>query len=547
MAAGGTELATAYVSLAIESSKVADGAAKGLGVVEQKADQTGRSAGAKMGGGLGSGILGAAKSFMGPIAAAFSVAAVTDFLKDSVAEAQEARKIGALTVSTIKATGGAAKISAEQVGDLANAISRKTGIDDEAIQSGSNLLLTFKNVRNEVGAGNDIFNQATQAAVDLSAAGFGSVESSSKMLGKALNDPIQGISALSRAGVQFTDQQKDQIKTMVESGDVLGAQKLIMAELTSQVGGAAEAQATASDKLAVAWGNIKESLGEKLLPVLDRVANWFLNVGLPAIESFGGWLTNNRWPALKQGYEAILPGIQTALKILGDGLGENGIKWSEVGDFITNKAIPAMSFVMNAVLPVLAANLRTLWEALKLVWTGFQFWVGVVTSAASVILGAFISIIEGFASVLRALSNVPGFGWAKDAADKMQNTADKARGIQAAIDSINPWKSITVQINAIAGRIDDGSGQMVNRGLRAAGGPVTAGRPYIVGELRRELFVPNQSGQVLPYVPEGAGVDPRALASAVSAALDGSRLELTGVDRITGHMSARLVGAIGRV
>ena len=389
-------------------------------------------------------------------------------------------------------------------------------------------------------------DEAIKAAVDLSAAGFGSVESSSKMLGKALNDPIQGISALSRAGVQFTDQQKDQIKTMVESGDVLGAQKLIMAELTSQVGGAAEAQATASDKLAVAWGNIKESIGEKLLPVLDRVANWFLNVGLPAIESFGGWLTNNLWPALKQGYEAILPGIQTALKILGDGLGENGIKWSEVGDFITNKAIPAMSFVMNAVLPVLAANLRTLWEALKLVWTGFQFWVGVVTSAASVILGAFISIIEGFASVLRALSNVPGFGWAKDAADKMQNTADKARGIQAAIDSINPWKSITVQINAIAGRISDGEG-MVNRGLRAAGGPVTAGRPYIVGELRRELFVPNQSGQVLPYVPEGAGVDPRALAAAVSAALDGSRLELTGVDRITGHMSARLVGAIGRV
>jgi hypothetical protein len=41
--------------------------------------------------------------------------------------------------------------------------------------------------------------------------------------------------------------------------------------------------------------------------------------------------------------------------------------------------------------------------------------------------------------------------------------------------------------------------------------------------------------------------DPHALASAVSAALDGSRLELTGVDKITGHMSARLVGAIGRV
>lgn len=519
--ADGVELATAYVSLAIESSKVAEGATKGLGVVEQKADDVGRRTGDKMGGGIGSGILGMARSFAGPIAAAFSLAAAADFLKGSVAEAQESRKIAALTASAIEATGGAAKISADQVGELANAISRKTGIDDEAIQTGANLLLTFKGVRNEVGAGNDIFNQATQAAVDLSSAGFGSVDSASKMLGKALNDPIKGISALSRAGMTFTEQQKDQIKTMVESGDVLGAQKIILGELNAQVGGAAEAQATASDKLGVAWGNIKESLGEKLLPILDKVATWFLDDGLPAIEEFGGWLSNELWPALEKGYQTVLPGIQSALDILGGGLESNGIKWSDIGDFITQKAIPALSFVMSAVLPVIATNLRTLWEALKLVWEGFQFWVGVVSTAASAIIGFFIAILDGFANMLRGLANVPGFEWAKDAADKLQGVADKARGIQSAIDQINPFKSITVQLNAIAGRIDDGSGNMVNRGLRgrAAGGPVTAGRPYVVGEYRRELFIPNQSGQIIPSLAGlGGGLtsEDRALLRAVA-------------------------------
>lgn len=519
--ADGVELATAYVSLAIESSKVAEGATKGLGVVEQKADDVGRRTGDKMGGGIGSGILGMARSFAGPIAAAFSLAAAADFLKGSVAEAQESRKIAALTASAIEATGGAAKISADQVGELANAISRKTGIDDEAIQTGANLLLTFKGVRNEVGAGNDIFNQATQAAVDLSSAGFGSVDSASKMLGKALNDPIKGISALSRAGMTFTEQQKDQIKTMVESGDVLGAQKIILGELNAQVGGAAEAQATASDKLGVAWGNIKESLGEKLLPILDKVATWFLDDGLPAIEEFGGWLSNELWPALEKGYQTVLPGIQSALDILGGGLESNGIKWSDIGDFITQKAIPALSFVMSAVLPVIATNLRTLWEALKLVWEGFQFWVGVVSTAASAIIGFFIAILDGFANMLRGLANVPGFEWAKDAADKLQGVADKARGIQSAIHQINPFKSITVQLNAIAGRIDDGSGNMVNRGLRgrAAGGPVTAGRPYVVGEYRRELFIPNQSGQIIPSLAGlGGGLtsEDRALLRAVA-------------------------------
>jgi phage-related minor tail protein len=136
-----------------------------------------------------------------------------------IAEARESEKVGKTTAQVIKATGGAAKVSAEQVGDLAQAISEKAGMDDEAVQTGANLLLTFKNVRNEAGQGADIFNRATAAAVDLSAAGFGSVDSSAKMLGKALNDPVQGISALSRAGVTFTASQKETIKKMAETSD----------------------------------------------------------------------------------------------------------------------------------------------------------------------------------------------------------------------------------------------------------------------------------------------------------------------------------------
>lgn len=159
----------------------------------------------------------------------------------------------------------------------------KSGVDDEAIQTGANLLLTFKQIRNEAGKGNDVFNQATQAAIDLSAAGFGSMDSASKMLGKALNDPIKGITALSRAGVTFTEGQKDQIKTMVESGDVLGAQKAILKEVQGQVGGVAAATATSGEKAAVAFGNIKEAIGTALLPLIDTLARQFLRI-TPAIQ-----------------------------------------------------------------------------------------------------------------------------------------------------------------------------------------------------------------------------------------------------------------------
>lgn len=194
--------------------------------------------------------------------------------KKFTGDARESERVTKLTEAIIKSTGGAAKISAKQVAELSTSISNKTGVDDEAIQTGSNLLLTFKNVRNEVGKGNKIFNEATAAAVDLSAAGFGSIESASKMLGKALNDPIAGITALSRAGVTFSEQQKEQIKTLVESGDILKAQNLIMHEVKSQVGGAAAATGTAMDKLKVRLGNISEEIGSRLLPHVDRAAAW---------------------------------------------------------------------------------------------------------------------------------------------------------------------------------------------------------------------------------------------------------------------------------
>ena len=262
--------------------------------------------------------------------------ALTKLSKDSIGEAREAQKVGAITRSEIKATGGAAKISARQVGDLAGAISEKVGIDDEAIQSGSNLLLTFKNVRNEVGRGNKIFNRATRSAVDLSAAGFGSIESGSKMLGKALNDPLKGITALSRAGVTFTKQQQDTIKRLVEEGDLLSAQKMILKEVESQVGGVAEAQATWGDKAAVSWGNIQESLGTALLPLLDRTQRWFVEKGAPALEGYvdiferkgiptirryAGLFEDRAIPAISDFVDEARPLAESIIPAIGSGLG----------------------------------------------------------------------------------------------------------------------------------------------------------------------------------------------------------------------------------
>ena len=231
-------------------------------------------------------VAGLAKGVFAPMIAAGSTVAIAGLLKDSVGEAREAEKVGAITSQIIKSTGGAAKVTADQVGDLSEKLSLKSGVDDEVIQSGANMLLTFKQVRNEVGKGNDIFDRATAAANDLSAAGFGDMAGQSKMLGKALNDPVKGMSALSRSGVTFTAEQQAKIKSLVAEGKQLEAQKIMLTEIESQVGGTAEAQATAGDKAAVAWGNLQETIGTGLLPVIDKMQTIFTEKIAPAISSF---------------------------------------------------------------------------------------------------------------------------------------------------------------------------------------------------------------------------------------------------------------------
>lgn len=202
-----------------------------------------------------------------------------------VKAAYESQKVMKQTEAIITATGGAAGMTAKQVSNLAETMSMKTGLDDEAIQTSMNMLLTFKQVRNEVGAGNDIFNRASMAMLDLGNV-FGSSDAAAKMLGKALSDPVKGVTALQKAGVNFSAQQKEQIKTLIASGKTLEAQKLILNEVESQVGGTAAAGATGFDRMKVAIGNAAEDLGGVLIPYVEKFAQYVIDNVVPVVQEF---------------------------------------------------------------------------------------------------------------------------------------------------------------------------------------------------------------------------------------------------------------------
>lgn len=221
----------------------------------------------------------------GLAAGAFAGVKIARFVGDSINEALEAKKVAGQVNAVIKSTGKIAHVSAKQVDELSDTLSDVAGVDDEIISRGAALLLTFTNVRNEVGKGNQIFDQALTAATDLSAALGQDMQSSVIQLGKALNDPIRGVTALRRVGVSFTQSQQNQIKALVKSNDLLGAQRLILAELTKEFGGAAAATATPWDRMRVAIDNLKEAVGTALLPTLERFANFVSSTLVPFLEN----------------------------------------------------------------------------------------------------------------------------------------------------------------------------------------------------------------------------------------------------------------------
>lgn len=273
---------------------------------------------------------------------AYAVRSGIDVVQKAVAAGDESRKIGEQTEAVIKSTGAAAGITAAQIDKLATAQSLKTGIDDEAIQAGQNLLLTFTNIRNEAGKGNDVFSQSSKTLLDLAAAMGTEPKAAAVQLGKALNDPTKGITALTRVGVTFTEQQKKQIAELQKSGDLMGAQKIILAELNKEFGGSAEAQASAIDKIKVAAGNLQETFGKAIIPAIEAL----LPVVTKVLDALGPVVTT-LGTTIGQVLASLAPVLTSVAEFVGPII-------EQIGQALVQLA-PAVQPVIEAVLSILTA------------------------------------------------------------------------------------------------------------------------------------------------------------------------------------------------
>jgi hypothetical protein len=172
--------------------------------------------------------------------------------------------------------GNEAGVVAKRLSELAEKTELQTGVDRNAIKLTQAKLLTFKELAKSAATVGSNFDRATNAAIDLAAAGFGSAETNAAQLGKALNNPIKGITALTRSGVTFTEQEKDKIRQLVESNRMMEAQDVILRSIETQVGGAATATANASERIKAALSQGFEQVGKPLADALDAFVPKFL-------------------------------------------------------------------------------------------------------------------------------------------------------------------------------------------------------------------------------------------------------------------------------
>lgn len=556
-----TTLADAFVRLRLDQTVAKKELKEDL---PKAAGDTGKQAGSSFGSTF-------AKAAGGLLAAS----AVVSFFHGVLDEALESQKVGAQTTAVLKSTGGAAGITAGQIGNLATSISNKIGVDDEAIQSNENLLLTFTNVRNEVGKGNDIFNQATQTISDMSAALGQDGKSSAIQLGKALNDPIKGITALSRVGVSFTDQQKKAITADVKRGDTLKAQKIILAELTKEFGGSAAAVATPGEKMKVAWSNLQETIGLAVLPILGKLET-FVTTLIPKALAVGtalaDWakhstMVHDAIAILVVVVQALWTGIVAVAGYIGDH--QTVFKALAVGILaiaaamtiwnVITKIVAVSEAVLNAVLalnPIGAiillivglvaafiylwnhsAAFRDFWEGL---WKDIQgaaeavgHWFtnslphafGVAMDAIGKVLSGFEKLLDKwlvnpYLSLISFILNgaAKAFGWVPGLGGKLKDAAKKFDDFKDAVNrSLNGIKnySRTVKVTVTGNGANlVANGQIV--GHLAAGGTVTKSGRYLVGE----------EGPEIAELPAGTTVYPHGTAPATAATGGGNTFNI---------------------
>jgi hypothetical protein len=300
---------------------------------------------------------------------------------------------------------------AERLNNLADKIELQTGVDGNAIQLTQAKLLTFKELANTADELGGNFDRATQAAVDMAAAGFGTAEQNAVQLGKALDDPISGLAALRRSGITFTEEEKAKIKTLAESNRMHEAQAIVLAAIEKQVGGTATATAEASVQIKAALSQGFAEVGKPLAEAVASITPQFLEfveMAKPKLAEAGQFLV-----AIFRSGEAL------------------NLVWSALKLAFAQ----SVNFLWATLRATIAATGQYIVEYFKTAVTYFQilttpeFWSGMGNAIIGIFLSAISFLQKGFSEIIEVARPLAELFGKEDALNGIQKTIRESAAI----------------------------------------------------------------------------------------------------------------------
>ena len=281
-------------------------------------------------------------------------------------------------------------------------------------------------------------------AVDVAAGSGKSLEAVTNAMAKAAEG---NTASLAKLGIGLTAAE---LKTM--------SMDEITKQLATTFGGQAAIQAdTFAGKMArlrVAFDEGKETIGSFVLDALTPMINTVVNTVIPAvagfIDSVGGkeGLTNafkTYIDLIKNIFQPVLEGFKFAFDQIKDAVMANKDEFTALFKFLKDFVAPLLGGV------------------LKLAIQGIGIALGVVINVVG-------NLVSGFQTLFGIVKNVVG-----------------------AIQSLISLVANNPVVKGIGNAISSAFG-----GFRAAGGAVSAGKSYVVGEQGAEMFVPSSNGTIVP-------------------------------------------------
>lgn len=485
--------------------------------------------------------------------AAFAGAGLVAMAADAIGGARESIAIHKVFESQLKNMGAASRTAFQGAAQFAKDYGDAIGKDDDDILGVINKLSTFPDAFGKGSLGAEGMRRATQAAFDLQAAGIGSAESNIIGLGKAMNDPIKGITALSESGVSFTAEQQKQIKNYMAAGKLADAQKVLLAGIETNAKGAAAKTADGLARAKVALDGFAEGLATEAIPYLDRFGNWFSDKGLPLLQE----------------------GISKAAAVVKVLMG-----------ILSNPAVQAFGAAILAVVAAIRIYTTTVMvvQAVTKAWAAVQAAlnlvmsmnpIGLVVLAIIALVAAFVVAYkrsETFRAIVQAAMHgvAAAFGWVWDKAKAIFGWL-KAHwplilalltgpiGIAVMLilrywDRIksgisSAWNGIVGFIKSIPGRITGALGNLGNL-LKDAGRSVIDG--FLRGIMDKFNAVKSKLSELTGMLPDWKGpasTDERVLYGAGRLVMRGFEHGLAdgfdGVQGRLGGLTASMPGAVG--